>query len=101
MTCRKNLSCGRLLQDPFHRFVARSPYIGSDTHPVVVHIEAERGCRCVLRQSPGFPADFIKFHAMAAKFLGYSHLQVTCGLELVEVLLAKTILPVVHRCTFP
>ena len=79
------------------RNVPRVVAVGDVADPVVVHVEAEGGRRCELRQPAGLARDLDQIHAEAAELPGQRHLQVAGVTELVEVFLKEAIVPVVAR----
>ncbi len=89
-------ACG-LAQNPLHRFVAAAPRIGGVANPVVVHVQAERGCGRVLGQAARFTANLYERKPEAAELLRHRHLQVAGGFQLVEILLEESIPEVVYR----
>jgi len=95
VTGREDLTSGGITKDPLARRIAAAKQIGGDAHPVVVHVDAQR-CRWrVHREAPRFARDLGEGEAGAAVLLRQRHLEVARGLELVEVLLAERVVPVV------
>ena len=86
-----------LAQQPLVRLVAGAPRVGDEPDPVVVHVEAQRRRRRVLRQPPRLARGVGERQAEAAEFLREGHLQIARRLQLVEIFLTELIVAVVLR----
>src|SRR2546427_9802054 len=65
----------------------------------MMHIYAERGGWRVSRKLARLSSHLRQVHAEAAQFARDRHQQIPGGLQLVEILLAETVLAIVERCT--
>ena len=93
----EHLAGRRLLEDPLAGLVAAPPEVGRVAHPVVVHVDAERGGGRVERELARLEAHLLERQARPAELLRDRHEKVPRGLQLVEVLLAEAVLAVVER----
>ena len=91
----EDLAGGRFLEDPLERLVAGAPEVGGDADPVVVHVDAERGGRRVVGETPRFAGDLGQREAEAAELPRHGHPQVAGLAQLVEVLLEEPVVAVV------
>jgi hypothetical protein len=89
---------GGFAQKPFERVVAAAPCIGGVSDPIVMHVERERRCRCVLRESTRLATHLHQIHPEPAELLGHRQQQVARGAWLLEIVFAKLIIPVVFGC---
>jgi len=96
----EHLSGRRLLEDPLAGLVAAPPEVGRVAHPVVVHVDAQRGGGGVERETPCLERRLLERQARPAKLFRNRHEQVPRGLQLVEVLLTEAVFAVVERRSF-
>jgi len=92
---REDFACRGLLQDPFERFVAGTPQVGSDADPVDMHVDAEGGRRRVVGEASLALADVGQRQALSAELLGDVHREIAGLPQILEVLLEEAIVPIV------
>ena len=97
MPGREHFPGGRVSKDPFARLVAAAPQVGRVAHPVVVHVDAQRGGGRVPGEPPRLARDLGEREAVSAEFLGHGHLEIPGGFQFVEVFLTEAIVAVVAR----
>jgi hypothetical protein len=95
MTGGEDLAGGGFLQHPLAGPVAAPPQVRRQSHPVVVHIRAERRRRGVGGDAPGFPRDLGQREAEAPQLARHCHAKIAVTAQVVEVILEKRVVAVV------
>src|SRR5205814_3924327 len=72
-----------------------APEIRRVTDPVVVHVDAQRGRRRVLREQTRFARHLRERHARPTELLRNGHLEIASGFQLVEILQAECVVAIV------
>ena len=84
-----------IFEDPLARLVASAPEIRRGSDPVVVHVDAQRGRRRVLREQTRFARHLRERHARPTELLRNGHLEIASGFQLVEILQAECVVAIV------
>ena len=91
----EDVPVGGLPQDPVAPGSAHPAYVGSQAHPVHVHVDAQGGGGRVVREPALQAVDLAEVQSGATHLCGQGRVEVPAGPELVEVLLEEAVLPVV------
>ena len=94
VTRGEHFSSRSIFEDPLAGPVAPAPEIRRGTDPIVVHVNAERGGRRVLREQTRFARHLRERHALPAELLRDGHLEIPGGFQLVEVVQTKRVVAI-------
>ena len=91
----EDLAGDGLLEQPLERTIAAAPEIGGQTGPVEVHVDAQSRRRRAVGEAPLLPADAGEIGSQAAQLGRHGKRQVPGVTEVLEVLAAEPVVPVV------